>query len=367
MPDSRSLIPELPSALPAHIEEHLSKLAKRGKRMRPRVRHIVEFCRSEGGTSRPDEETFSALQEGLKEGRPSRWREAVLSAYALGRADLTEAQRKETLHDMAHELTHRGMRKADQVIVSGVGALGFTAMWAAGAFSFLALIVAVVSPSLCKGSDDCSGFGLYFGSMALIIFLLLPIAFFCLMGTFNNRTVFIREEIGRSLGVMKRAESVPALLEACHNSDFLYAVGREALRRTLPSLKFETHYGTLGKEVVPDLCRLLRYPYDAEGNGSAERQQVVLNALAEIGDRRAIKPLEVFLKHLSKRRVASPLVMQSTEAVLQILRERVARETEQATLLRGSDAPVVPETLLRSYEEKVDEPQEQLLRPTQKD
>ncbi len=367
MPDSRSPVPKSSSALPAHIEEHLRKLTKRGKRMRPRVRHIVEFCRKEGGTSRPDEETFSALQEGLKEGRPSRWREAVLSAYALGRANLTEAQRKETLQDMATELVYRGMRKADQAFVNGACAFGSTALWGTGAVVLLFLISSFIMPFLCKGSNDCMGFGFLFAGLALLTSLQIPIAFFCLMGIYNNWTVLTREEIGRSLGVMGRPESIPVLLEACYNSDFLYATGGKSLRRTLPSLKFETHYGTLRNEVVPDLCRLLRQPYYAEENDSAERQQVLLNALAEIGDRRAIKPLEVFLKHLSKRRAVSPLVMQSTEAVLQILRERVARETEQATLLRGSEAPVVPETLLRSYEEKVDEPQEQLLRPTQKD
>ncbi|MBC7526675.1 MAG: hypothetical protein H7308_03910 [Chthonomonadaceae bacterium] len=50
--------------------------------------------------------------------------------------------------------------------------------------------------------------------------------------------------------------------------------------------------------------------------------------------------------------------------VREVIVERVARDTEAETRLRGSQAPIVPVTLLRSYVGTIETPPEQLLRAT---
>jgi len=177
----------------------------------------------------------------------------------------------------------------------------------------------------------------------------------------------IRRGAASSLGSLGGWEGVPALLRASQDATFCKEVGIWALRQTLPSLQFSEHYGALESDVVPNLCRLLHRPCEVHEKAQLDQVRIMLGAIGEVGDRRAIETLEELAQRVGAQRATPQDIVQKTEAVLQILRERVAREIEQATLLRGSEAPVVPETLLRSYEEKVDEPQEQLLRPTQKD
>ncbi len=353
--------------LPAHIEEHLSKLAKRGKRMHPRVRRIVEFCRKESGTSRPDADTFSALQEGLRASTRGHWREVILSAWAIGQADLTKSQRIEAIKDLSTVLDYGGLSKGEQWLAFTVLSVGGGSLWGVGSLVLLRFVIQVMIPAACRGTKTCDLLPFVLLLPAAIPLFLTPVV----MGTVQKHlyecNLRMRHEAASSLGSLKRPEGVPALLRASQDAKFREGVGIWALRQTLPTLTFSEHYGALESYVVPNLCRLLRRPYQVHEEAQLNHLRVLLGALAEVGDRRAIETLEELAQRVGAQRATPQDIVQKTEAVLQILRERVARETEQATLLRGSEAPVVPETLLRSYEEKVDEPQEQLLRPTQKD
>ena len=175
----------------------------------------------------------------------------------------------------------------------------------------------------------------------------------------------IRLEAARSLGILKRTEGISALLRASQNTEFFWRVGREALIGTLPSLTFGEHYGALESDVVPNLCRLLKTTCEFRMSSDAEWKLVLLSSLERVGDARAID----LLTRLEQRNT-DPLsrglpVPEKIACVLKVIQERVARETEQSTLLRGSEAPVLPATLLRSYEGTPDTSPEQLLRPSQ--
>ena len=93
-----------------------------------------------------------------------------------------------------------------------------------------------------------------------------------------------------------------------------------------------------------------------------EWQWRLLDALEAVGDARAIAPISDLIWEIAGMTTESLVVPEKAESVLEVLKERAARETDQKTLLRGVEAPVLPETLLRSYEGTLQTPPEQLLR-----
>ena len=201
-----------------------------------------------------------------------------------------------------------------------------------------------------------------FLSMAAVLFASTPAISFIAIWNLEKGTRKIRLEAARSLGNLGRAEGVPALLRASQNSDFLQKVGREAIVRTLPSLTFKKHYGALESDVVPNLCRLLKGSSSIEECAVEEWQWRLLDALEAVGDARAIAPISDLIWEIAGMTTESLVVPEKAESVLEVLKERAARETDQKTLLRGVEAPVLPETLLRSYEGTLQTPPEQLLR-----
>src|SRR5262249_8359417 len=125
-----------------------------------------------------------------------------------------------------------------------------------------------------------------------------------------------------------------------------------SLQRLLPLLT-SGHYGQLGPQTVPDLCRSLEYYAN-----SAPFCLAILDALIKVGDGRAIKTVQKIADETPFSTVRA-----AAQNLLPILYERQRQEAEPQMLLRATQAPQTPsEQLLRPSQEKQEADAEVLLR-----
>ncbi|MBC7527053.1 MAG: hypothetical protein H7308_05845 [Chthonomonadaceae bacterium] len=378
MPDSLTVAEEPDSMIPERIIRHLRKLMPRRKKAILKTSCLLDFVENKAETTRPDSATFTVLCDILRGREPYHWREQVVAAWAIGRAELDEEQQKEAAVATAHLLDYGGKTRGQWN--GGAITLGIT--YAMG-WILLNVTLLILYSLIClfflRGLSGDIGLLLTAPFFVFPFSLLLtPAVPFVTIAVQSNRSNQTREEAACSLGSLGRAEGVPALLRASQNWEFFWTLGRKALARTLPSLKKETHYGTLDSDVVPNLCRLLEKSSDVERNAKSDWQITLLDALEKVGNARSLDTLTHLIKRNTppQKRVSvsttdpfdcSPIVLERMVQVREVIVERVARETEAETLLRGSQAPIVPETLLRSYEGTIETPPEQLLRATIKE
>ncbi len=369
MSDLPHELQEFTPLVPERITEHCRRLTSRRRKSSPDERRLVAFVMKEGATTSPDTQDFNALIRIMRDTRQGLWREQVISAWALGQAELTEEQQKVAAEALAHRLDYsgktRGQWQRDNVRIGVRNALS----WVSDVI-VLFLIFSAIIPLIGRFLPEIVLLLLRtMMRICSLLFLATPLVPFVTIAHQINITKKVRLEVGRSLGSLERAEGVPALLRASQDLEFFLHIGQESLERTLPSLTYERHYGTLGSEVVPHLCRLLNRSYNVEKGSTTRWKLVLLNALEQMGDARALGLLTRLTRQTSPH-------LSMTEAhefhkkvaqVLDTVQKRADRETEQATLLRGSEAPVLPETLLRSYEGVIETPPEQLLRAVQGD
>ncbi len=286
----------------------------------------------------------------------------MIAAWMLGRANLSEEEKAEAAAALILCLDGDSTSKDKRAKEAAFGILCGIKWGAASLGSVVLILFFVVSSS--------SHFGiLYFAliyalGIAGLTLALTPLIPVLAIGERRFKTNKIRLEAARSLGLLRKREAVPALLRASQNTNFLRLEGREALQCTLPSLTFDEHYGTLGDDVVPNLCRLLKGSPQIEGDQIYDWQMTLLGALEQVGDARSVKPLERFTHEDQSEGATVELVYQKAVQILEAVRVRAARETEHKTLLRGSKVPAQADTLLRPHEEGSDTPPNQLLRPT---
>ena len=378
MPDDLPVLEKLHPAIPERITRYLRKLMPRRKKARLRASCLFDFVENKAGTTHPDTTTFAVLCDILRGQEPQHWREQVVAAWALGRAELDEEQQKEAAVATAHLLDYGGKTRAQCYRDNTTLGLAHAIVWGACHLAFL-IFYSLISHFFFRGLPYEIGLLLTVPSLMLQFSLLLtPAVLFVTIAVHGKTSNQVREEAAYSLGLLGRVEGVSALLRASQNLVFFSKVGREALARTLPSLKREAHYGTLDSDVVPNLCRLLDKSYHFQMIAKSDWQITLLNALEKVGNARSLDTLSRLIKRnapMQKRTSfsttdpfdCSPLVFDRAEQVQEVILERVARETESETLLRGSQAPVLPETLLRSYEGTIETPPEQLLRATIKE
>ena len=375
MPDSLTVAEEPDSMIPARIIQHLRELAPRRKKTILKTPCLLDFVENKAGTTRPDAVTFAALCDILRGREPYHWREQVVAAWAIGRAELNEEQQKEAAVATAHLLDYGGKTQGQwngNAITLGIAyAMGWILLNVT-----LLILYSLIYLFFLRGLSGDIGLLLTAPFFVFPFSLLLtPAVPFVTIAVQSNRSNQTREEAACSLG---RAEGVPALLRASQNWEFFWTLGRKALARTLPSLKKETHYGTLDSDVVPNLCRLLEKSSDIGGNAASGWQITLLDALEKVGNARSLDTLSRLIKQVAPSQKfvtiltpdsfdCYPIVLERMVQVREVIVERVARETEAETLLRGSQAPIVPETLLRSYEGTIETPPEQLLRATIKE
>ncbi len=353
--------------LPPRIAEHPSRVTRRGKRIPPRIQLLVEFIQKENATSCPDEATFTLLCSHSKAGVLHGWREGVLATWALGQADLTETQQEGAIKLLTSVLNYHGKSAMKRTFSNLVLAWFYAFMWAMGTFFGCLLIVsAILSFCLLPLTQNSVAEVFLLPLFALWQLGNLAVFVYCLTSA-PKQTDCVREEAARTLGNFGRAEAVPALLKASRNDNFFSVCGKDALKKTLPHLRYEAHYGALGSDVVPDLCRLLKTSVEVNKEERRVWRTLLLKAVEQVGDSRALKSVED-LSHIYLSKGSHFAEMTDLcNRVHSVLAERIARETVQKTLLRGSEAPDSKGTLLRSYEGTPDPAAEQLLRPTQPD
>lgn len=377
MPDSLTVAEEPDSMIPERIIRHLRELAPRRKKAILKTSCLLDFVENKAETTRPNSATFTVLCDILRGREPYHWREQVVAAWAIGRAELNEEQQKEAAVATAHLLDYGGKTRAQWHSSNIALGIAYAIGW--NAFCGVFFILYILLYSFLRGVPDdrdqllLAPFFVYLFSLVLT-----PVVPFTTIAVWSTRSHQTREEAARSLGSLGRAEGVPALLRASQNWEFFWTLGRKALARTLPSLKKETHYGTLDSDVVPNLCRLLEKSSDIGGNAASGWQITLLDALEKVGNARSLDTLSRLIKQVAPSQKfvtiltsdsfdCYPIVLERMVQVREVIVERVARETEAETLLRGSQAPIVPETLLRSYEGTIETPPEQLLRATIKE
>jgi hypothetical protein len=149
----------------------------------------------------------------------------------------------------------------------------------------------------------------------------------------NNR---VRAAAAVALGRLQSVESVGALTTALY--DHSAAVRRAAvpaLKSALPLLTPE-HYGQLGVQAIPNLCRAL-------GHGDELLVLHVLDALEKVGDGRAVQPVEE-----TATRGRTDRIRQMAIRILPLLQERQRQESASKMLLRAAvPTESAPHTLLR--------------------
>ena len=249
---------ELSPQIRRRIARHFRQRISFGNGVLSRTRLVLDFALYRSGTPRPDPETFAALRDTLQDKRHRVWWKKVVAAWVLGWADLTQEQQKEATELLAFRLDNDGrthaIRLAENVLIGSV----YTGVWCAlltTAFSILILL------------------GGMFGGEPPLVFLLLLIPLYLLsivamlvtpgvpfitIACRIRAARQVRQEVAWSLGSLRRAEGVSALLRASLNHRFFQESTRRALTQTLPLLSYEAHYGTLSSDAVPNLCRLLK-------------------------------------------------------------------------------------------------------------
>jgi len=235
MTDLLTSHPELPPPLPKHIVEHLRYFAKRSKWVRRRLEFLTAFVGKENGKSRPDESTFALLQSSLKGYDPRRWREAVLSAWALGKADLTEAQSDRAVKDLSEVLNDKGETKTIRQGTSVMWACVQIVLWGGGAVALSSLVGQFLHFTFCRGEHGCGLMPVLFIVPTLLPVVVAVIGFIVTLSDQKEGGILRREEVAHSLATLGKPEGIPALLRASQDVRFLEPVGCATLKHLLPN------------------------------------------------------------------------------------------------------------------------------------
>jgi hypothetical protein len=165
-----------------------------------------------------------------------------------------------------------------------------------------------------------------------------------------------RREAVQALYTAGEPRAVGVLAIALRDGDYtVQRVAEQALRDLLPRVR-ASDAAYIDREQMAALLTLAEH-------GNAHMQTVLLRALEQIGDERAIPAVESLVAY-----GATTAVRRLASECLPYLTERVRLAREQSTLLRGSASPALAAAsaqLLRPASGKETTPAEQLLRPTQ--
>lgn len=170
----------------------------------------------------------------------------------------------------------------------------------------------------------------------------------------------VRIEAAIALQRMRAPESVGPLAKAVMDTNpNVYRAAAYALGETLPALT-EEHYGQLGADAVPNMCRILGIKGLISDAAYEEPFYLaLLDALEKVGDGRAVRYVERVRQNGWTAELRS-----AAERVLPTLLARREKEDDFGMLLRGSTLPLEPaESLLRPASAHAENAPEQLLRP----
>ena len=298
----------------------------------------------------------------LRDAPEYQWRERTAAALALRAFALSSAQARSAARVLGDVMNHAETspeRKAERETRETLHNLGLIGLVVLG--------VTGIGVGLQTGiiSDGLHQIFFNFGVAAGITSLLWIPALLTLTG---HRRRQLRLACAVTLRKLKLPESARAFAVAAQSSAEHVYVAQSALLEILPLLMPE-HYGRLEMGTAPELCRLLRTPALLPGLGLSGLSyptplcKVTLEALAKIGDGRAVRPTQKFAE-----KCPVPHLQAKALEILPILLARQAQEQARSILLRGSSAPAAPENeLLRAANSAPETAPETLLRASQKD
>ncbi len=275
-----------------------------------------------------------------------RWREARLAAWLLGFVPEGDAQRTAVVKTLADDLKKLHWSNLIKMFLIRQ-ALFVTPLTLWFAWLFHNDSVLPMSP------------------MLLLAFLLANLCvvlpnYLLIRGPDDWTYSLLRRVAAQSLGRLEMPEAAAALAAATNDYPMMDSsvgwrkvrrIARENLPRVLATLRPE-HYLQLDPAIVPNLTLLTN---DRDENLAL----LALDALGKVGDGRAVLPVQrIAEKHSSPRR------REIAHAILPLLYYRQQQENSYTHLLRASDAPVGPDTLLRAASGPSDAAPETLLRPS---
>lgn len=345
------LSPELDTYLNKLIDTAIKRTAKSDK-----YGSQLLSAFAAGNYSDAEFETVLRALDTSKDGATAR---SLLSAWLLGVPLLKEQHRSvaaTALRFVLHARPRSLMMPASKRMIR-------TLRWVGGIAAAITTVAWIVNDVLSV-PVEAVGYGLAGAVMCLVLY---PLVLLCLRLRELDDADDLRFVAAHALGRLRAVIAVDALSAACADgNDYLSRMAGASLHVVLPDLTPEL-YGQLGSETVPNLCRLVRqcgpHPLGINQPEGANYSFTVelLAALEKIGDPGAIAKV----RQASRYWPHGP-VLAAANRTLAVLEERQRRETERATLLRGTVSPVIGEgELLRAVATSADTKQEELLRATE--
>lgn len=334
----------LPQELDEYLRDLVDSAAAQASRHGADLKHLLPAFAA--GSYTPAE--LDAAIATLDTSRTGVTAQAVLCAWLLGVPLLRDEDRpraaaalRDVLRKSSKALLMPGEKRAGRAAVWTVGVtIAFAAIgWALGS-----IIELPGSPSWWDEMVIASPFFAY------------PVISFCLRQAEMTEAGDLRFIAAHALGRLQAVSAIDALAGACQEGSFYVSrMAKASLRAVLPHLTPE-HYGQLGPDIVPNLCRLLK-ANTAVAFGH-EFSQELLTALECVGDARALPTVRQSAQHWTDWTLTD-----SANRVLKVLEERKRLETDRGTLLRGTRSPVASEEeLLRAAANSPADKPEQLLR-----
>ncbi len=268
------------------------------------------------------------------------WKERVVGAWILGRIELNEDQDFESLQmvyalsDALANIQESGKRAIKRGIQYYLSILPVTGI----------IAILNVLDEVHRGTGNVPlwwviAFGVGWGlwSTVILTLFLSPFLFPVSLALDIQHVNQVRAECARSLGILRRPESISGLVKATSvSSKQIRAASFDALRKVMPCPE-DSHCGQLDFDITGNLCRLL---------GHSDEQFVVqvLEALGKVGNGSAIPNVERLAE-----KSQSPHIQEAARYILPIFAARQQQEQAPKFLLRPSDraADMQKDVLLR--------------------
>jgi hypothetical protein len=293
--------------------------------------------------------------EALSLTSPRRWRERGAAAWILGQVQLQPEEKASAVEGLCQLLdnqTYTGRRRSIKRPLKRAAQLLYVPTLLGMLITFLFLVITLVNDSPASRSLLDWMLPCVLGT-AVYTIVTAPLTISIATAGDRKRNARVRAAAATSLGRMQMPQSVGALARAVLNGSMpVHKAASSALQHVLPTLTPD-HYGQLGADAVPSLCRVL--PFAEETLALA-----ILDALAKVGDGSAVDSVE----RLTKRGRTAKVREEATR-LLPILQQRQAEENAPKILLRASEQTRPGgDVLLRPASGVSDARSEELLRPS---
>jgi len=349
----------VPLVLPFDTERHLIPRLLRKLRRRRFLRYRPDTLEEYAPLAPYAAEYFLKV---LRKTNIRKWRECVVSIWALGRLTSEDPARREAENVLCRLIGPEG----GSVFIPDNRRL--IHLWLK---SLIMLVCFIFLPSMTMAPTSLFDMGanpdgevLFLVCIALIGALIysLPVTFFMVIADIPwniRRMNRIRARALLTLGRWREPRHLSLLLrEYVEKKGRVRLAAEVALREVLPLLEMGDT-GERAVDFVPNLCRALRRKERQILDYSPREEALeilMLEALGKVGDGQALPTVQRIAA-----RGRTPRLQELAQNILPVLQARSRQATDPNQLLRGVDRPENPNTLLRPAHEAT-VPSEQLLR-----